>query len=125
LKAQTKPEGERVWTYDFTFVLGHSDEDGADEALLTALSLMRSRSAPLTADFGQVAFGSGDHAYVDVAAELKATGMTIVQVIGLGDRSWKWKAKVRPHLRRIDVRIQKVFDEIYPPSVDGSQENPG
>ena len=75
---------------DIRVVIGHDDKNGADEAIVAGLRLVRDRTPPLTEDYGQVSFGSGDGHFVPSAKELDAMGLSIVNVIGKGGRAGSW-----------------------------------
>jgi hypothetical protein len=96
-----RPRKGRGWAFNFTIVVGHNGPDGADEALLTALELLRRRSPPLIEDYTQVVFASGDGAFVDVAAELQGDGLSVVHVVGMASANRAWRTKV--HARRMWV----------------------
>lgn len=60
-------------------VVGPNSPDGADHALLDAIDIDWAARR-----FGQVIVATGDHIFTDTARRLAATGLQLVQVLGLG-----------------------------------------
>lgn len=106
--AKQRPN-DRGFTFGYTTVLGRNGANGADEALLTALELLRRRTAPLRDDFGQACFGSGDWQFVEPARQLEHEGLWIVQVQGKGKVSRQWKVRVHADRRSFHNKMAAYY----------------
>lgn len=108
------PDG-RGCEFDFTIVYGHNTTDGADDALLTAVELLRSRTPPLRDDFRQVAYASADKKFIKQAVELKSEALQILQVIGLNTDRPAWEATLSAPFAGLGKdALKKVFFEELP-----------
>lgn len=95
-------QGAGALVLDHKVVVGHDGRNGADDALLMALELVEIRSQPLSDDFPQVVFASGDGRFVARAEKLKGQGIVVVNVAtGSGSRADAWEAKVAADLKTI------------------------
>ncbi|ABM16765.1 NYN domain-containing protein [Mycolicibacterium vanbaalenii] len=112
-----RPPGskKRGCRFDFTIVVGHNGKNGADQALETAVALMRMRrEAVLTEDYDQASIASGDFGFAALAADLQSEGMSIVHTVGRGDSSYDWHITVEADEREITEIVNARFRQLYP-----------
>lgn len=101
--------------FDFTIVVGHNGKNGADQALATAIALMRlRREASLTEDYAQASIASGDFGFAALAADLQSEGMSIVHTVGRGKASYDWYITVDADEREITDTVNARFRQLYP-----------